>query len=324
MIQKDYLDLVRIFEKYLSDQTIQGSPDSLYEPVRYINSLGGKRIRPVFLLMTYNLWFDDVSPALQAAMAIEYFHNFTLMHDDIMDEALLRRGQESVHIKYGRNSAILSGDAMLIKSFDYLIDVENKYRLGSSISRTLAKASLEICEGQQMDMDFETRTSPTESEYLEMIRKKTACLIGASMRIGSMLAGATSEVGDKLYSCGENLGLAFQIKDDILDVFGDPELTGKQTGGDILRGKKNFLYVRTYNALSEQEKTGFVENYARASTETKIDPIIETYRSMKIEEYAQGLQQFYFEQAMKCISNMPSLNTSILKDFATQLISRDH
>lgn len=324
MIQKDYLDLVRIFEKYLSDQTIRGNPDSLYEPVRYMNSLGGKRIRPVFLLMTYNLWFDDVSPALQAAMAIEYFHNFTLMHDDIMDEALLRRGQESVHVKYGRNSAILSGDAMLIKSFDYLIDLENKYRLGTSVSRTLANASLEICEGQQMDMDFETRTSPTEGEYLEMIRKKTACLIGASMRIGSMLAGATAEVGDKLYSCGENLGLAFQIKDDILDVFGDSKLTGKQTGGDILRGKKNFLYVRVYNALSEQEKTGFIEDYARASTEINFDDVLETYRSMKIEDYAQGLQQYYFEQAMKCIMNLSSLDTSSLKNFATQLMLRDH
>jgi geranylgeranyl diphosphate synthase, type II len=324
MIQKDYSTLLQIFENHLSTHQLNGSPNSLYEPIRYINNIGGKRIRPVLVLMAYNLWFDDVSPALPAALAMEYFHNFTLMHDDIMDESEMRRGKPSVHKQYGMNAAILSGDAMLIKAFDYLIDLELTYRLGSSVSLLLAKTSLQICEGQQMDMDFETSASPTEPEYLEMIRKKTACLIGASLRIGSMLAGVPAEVGDKLYSCGENLGLAFQIQDDILDVFGDSRLTGKKTGGDILRGKKNFLYVRVYNSLSEKEKTSFIEDYARASTESNIDDVLETYKSMKIEDYAQGMQQYYFEQAMKCISNLPSVDTSILKNFALQLMSRDH
>ena len=246
------------------------------------------------------------------------------MHDDIMDKSELRRGKPSVHKQYGRNAAILSGDAMLIKAFDFLIDLEIKYRLGYSISQLLARTSLVICEGQQTDMDFENRTSPTEEEYIEMIRKKTACLLGACLQMGAMLAGASKETADKLYACGENLGLAFQIKDDLLDTFGDTNVTGKRTGGDIFRGKKNFLYIRAYNSLSEQEKTGFIKDYARASAETNIDTIISTYRSKKIEEYAQGVQQFYFEQAMKSISNLPSLETSTLKDFATQLMWRDH
>src|SRR5687768_16212773 len=253
MMTHDYAGLLKIFESYLAENKPKGSPASLYDPILYINNLGGKRIRPVMLLMSYNLWFGYLTPALQAALAVEYFHNFTLMHDDIMDEALLRRGQETVHTRFGRNAAILSGDAMLIKSFEYLIDCDNKYRLGSSLAQVMSKISLEICEGQQMDMDFETNPMPSEADYLEMIRKKTACLLGACLRLGSMLAGAPTETCDKLYSCGENLGLAFQIKDDLLDVFGDPDHTGKQQAGDILRGKKNFLYVKTINALNESE-----------------------------------------------------------------------
>ena len=299
MMQKKYADLVQIFEDYLASHQLNGSPATLYEPVRYINSLGGKRIRPVLLLMSYNLWFDDVSPALQAAMAIEYFHNFTLMHDDIMDESELRRGKESVHVRFGKNSAILSGDAMLIKAFDYLIDLENKYRLGTSISQVLAKTSLEICEGQQMDIDFETRTSPSAEEYLEMIRKKTACLLGACMRMGAILAGATSETGDKLYSCGENLGLAFQIK-------------------------KNFLYVQAYNNLPESGKVAFIEQYARASEENQIDTVLEAYKEMNIEENARQMQQHYFDMAMNCIANLPNVDTSNLRTFATDLMKRDH
>lgn len=324
MVQKDYSTLLQIFENYLSSHQLNGSPNTLYEPISYINSLGGKRIRPVLLLMSYNLWFDDVSPALQAALAIEYFHNFTLMHDDIMDESEMRRGKPSVHIHYGKNAAILSGDAMLIKAFDYLIDLENNYRLGSSISQVLSKTSLEICEGQQTDMDFETRTSPTEEEYIEMIRKKTACLLGACMRIGAMLAGASKETANKLYAYGENLGLAFQIKDDILDVFGDPELTGKEKGGDILRGKKNFLYVRAYNNLSESGKVDFIEMYARASGENQIDTVLETYKSMEMEEYAQQMQQHYFDQAMNCIRNISGVDTSSLRSFSHELMGRNH
>ena len=321
---QDYSALLKTFEVYLVNNRPNGSPDSLYSPVRYINELGGKRIRPVLLLMAYNLWFEDVTPALQAAMAVEYFHNFTLMHDDIMDEAHLRRGKESVHVKYGTNAAILSGDAMLIKSFEYLIDLENKYRLGSSISQVMAKTALEICEGQQMDMDFESGTAISEEEYLEMIRKKTAALIGSCLRIGSMLAGASTEVSDKLYACGEYLGIAFQIKDDLLDTFGDPNLTGKQLGADILRGKKNFSYVRTLNSLSEAGKMDFMEKYAHASLESEMAPVLEIYQSLKIDEVSKKIQSEYFDKAVNCLSNIPFVDTSMLKSFATELMSRDH
>src|SRR5688500_15767811 len=195
----NYDTLVNLFESYLKEQIITDQPTSLYEPVKYINDIGGKRIRPVLLLMTYNMWFHDITPALRPALAIEYFHNFTLMHDDIMDEAALRRGHESVHTRFGSNAAILSGDAMLIKCFEYLIDFELNHRLPTSITQVMAKIAIEICEGQQMDMDFEKRDDVSVDDYIEMIRKKTACLLGACMRIGSMLGSETKEIAQRMY-----------------------------------------------------------------------------------------------------------------------------
>jgi geranylgeranyl diphosphate synthase type II len=242
--------LMENFESYLSSHQPYGNPDTLYEPIRYINHLGGKRIRPVLVLMAYNLWHEDVTPAMPAAMAVEYFHNFSLMHDDIMDEAPLRRGNDTVHKRFGRNAAILSGDAMLIQCFDLLLKAGQPYNNGATLCSLMTKVAVEICEGQQMDMDFELMDSPLESDYLEMIRKKTACLIGVSLQIGATLAGANSTQSDTLYKFGELIGLGFQVQDDYLDVFGDANLTGKQQGGDILRGKKNFLYVHQYNAMS--------------------------------------------------------------------------
>ena len=319
-----YQHLAGIFEAYLAEHQPRGTPDSLYEPMRYINNLGGKRIRPVLVLMAYNLWHPDVAPALPAALAIEYFHNFSLMHDDIMDEAPLRRGKESVHTHFDRNAAILAGDSLLIKSFELLIDLEQRYRLGSSVALVMAKTSLEICEGQQMDIDFETRTSPSEDEYVEMIRKKTACLLGACLRIGSMIAGAHSDVSNSLYAYGENLGLAFQIKDDTLDVFGDPELTGKQKGGDILQGKKNFLYVCALNTLPESDKENFINSYSNVTSDQGISKVIELYRSMGIEDYAREKQKHYFERAMSSLHNIKGVDTSMLKSFAEELVKREH
>ena len=324
MSQHDYPHLVRVLETFLKDHQPDGQPRSLYEPITYINSLGGKRIRPVLLLMAYNLWFDDVAPALPAAQAVEYFHNFSLMHDDIMDEASLRRGQESVHTRFGRNAAILSGDALLIKSFDILIELENKYRLSTSISKIMSKVSLEICEGQQMDMDFEKIIAPSEDAYIEMIRKKTACLLGASMKIGASLAGASEEDADKLYSFGENIGLAFQIQDDILDVFGEESMTGKQQGGDILRGKKNFLYVHLFNSLSEKDQALFATTYQSASSDGKIQPVIELYRQYHMEDYAQNLLKQYFNNAILLLRDISAPDKHILQSFAEALLKRDH
>lgn len=323
MSQHDYPHLVRLLELYLQDHQPGGHPQSLYEPITYINALGGKRIRPVLLLMAYNLWFDDVSPALPAAQAVEYFHNFSLMHDDIMDEAELRRGQESVHTKFGRNAAILSGDALLIKSFDILIDLENRYKLSSSISRVMSKVSLEICEGQQMDMDFEKIMAPTEDEYLEMIRKKTACLVGASLRMGAYLAGSSVDIADKLYAFGENIGLAFQIHDDMLDTFGETSVTGKQQGGDILRGKKNFLYTRSVNALNENERSNFIAAYDLAAKDGNINPVLEIYDSIEVRKYASALENQYYTASLHCLKDIQQ-DTSMLINFAASLMERNY
>ncbi|MEO6130752.1 MAG: polyprenyl synthetase family protein, partial [Saprospiraceae bacterium] len=301
-----------------------GLPDSLYEPMRYINSIGGKRIRPVLVLMAFNQWYDDISPALPAALAIEYFHNFSLVHDDIMDEAVIRRGHESVHLRYGRNAAILSGDALLIQCFELLLEAGRKNNTGSAICSAMAHSAVTICEGQQMDMDFEKLDSPSEADYLEMIRKKTASLLGTCLRIGSLLAGASAEVSDMLYDFGENLGISFQIKDDILDALGDAEVTGKQKGGDILRGKKNFLYVHTFNQLNESEQKEFIEVYTLASQSGNILPVINKYQLLKVEEYAMHTQQYYLTKGMDTIENLTFLNISVLKEFARALMSRDH
>lgn len=324
MPNQNYSSLLKIFEEHLHNNQPVGAPDTLYKPMRYINGLGGKRIRPVLLLMAYNLWHKDVTPALPAALAIEYFHNFSLMHDDIMDEAPTRRGKESVHIHFDRNAAILAGDSLLIKSFELMIELEQRLKLNSSIALEMAKTSLEICEGQQMDIDYETHTSPTEDEYIEMIRKKTACLIGASLRIGSLIAGASAEVSNSLYSFGVNLGLAFQIKDDALDAFGDPALTGKQKGGDILRGKKSFLFVHVVNSLSGNERNNFIETFSKASTENNISDVLEVYDSLNVEKYVREKEQYYFKLAMNSIQELKDHDTSMLESFALELMEREY
>lgn len=322
MNHHNYNDLFKIFEAYIADHQPKGFPDSLYAPMHYINDIGGKRIRPVLLLMAYNLWHEDIAPALPAAQAIEYFHNFSLMHDDIMDEAPLRRGQESVHIHFDRNAAILAGDAMMIRSFDLLLELDQNFKTVSSLTHVLVKAAGEICEGQQLDMDFEKMDSPSQAEYMEMIRKKTACLIGASLKIGALLAGATHEIADRMYAFGESIGMAFQIQDDILDVFGDAEITGKIKGGDILRGKKNFLYVRAFNSIAGQDRMKFKEMYTYAADENNIKAVLDLYSAMNIEEYARGVQQTYYKSAIKELSELGALNYSKIKLFVGEMMER--
>jgi geranylgeranyl diphosphate synthase, type II len=323
MNRQDYSSLIRTFEDYISAHQPYGSPDTLYEPVRYINELGGKRIRPVLLLMAYNLWQEDVTPALPAAMAVEYFHNFSLMHDDIMDEAPLRRGKETVHHKFGRNAAILSGDAMLIRCYELLLQAGDRNGVGAQLCLLMCKASLEICEGQQLDMDFEKRESPTETEYLDMIRKKTACLFGISLQLGAVLAGASEADCAALYAFGETMGLGFQIQDDYLDVFGDASLTGKQKGGDILQGKKNFLYVHTYNKLSPLDGKAFAHDYELAARHQEIDSILTMYEARQVGQYVMKKQKDYIQEAMTALDGMDAEKVSGLVGFVRGLIHRE-
>lgn len=324
MKEQTYTILAAKFEEYLSSHQPYGLPDTLYAPVRYINELGGKRIRPALLLMAYHLWHEDITPALPAALAVEYFHNFSLMHDDIMDEAPLRRGKQTVHEVYGHNSAILSGDAMLIRCFDLLLEAGKKENLGAELCSMMCKASLEICEGQQMDMDFESLVSPTEAEYLEMIRKKTACLLGTSLQMGAILAGADLTTAMTLYQFGEKMGLGFQIQDDYLDVFGDSGQTGKIKGGDILRGKKNFLYVHAYNMLSAMDRKEFALDYQRAGENQDPEPILKMYEYWKIDTYTRQTQSAYITNGLEDLHSVNLEGTSGLKSLASLLMAREH
>ncbi len=324
MSQLEYAAITGLFEAYMTSHPPYGTPDSLYVPIRYINELGGKRVRPAMLLMAYNLWQEDVTPALPAAMAVEYFHNFSLMHDDIMDEAPLRRGRETVHQKFGRNAGILSGDAMLIRCFDLLLQAGERSGIGATLCSLMCKAALEICEGQQMDMDFEALSSPTEAEYLEMIRKKTACLLGISLQMGALLAGAVEEESMALYQFGEALGLGFQVQDDYLDTFGDAQLTGKQRGGDILRGKKNFLFVRAYSILPPPEQAEFGRIYEKAMHHQDIREVLQWYQKLHIDGYVDRTQKAYFAQAVAAIESLSLPQTTALQAFGQLLVQRSH
>ena len=237
---------------YLQSQYETKEPRNLYEPIHYILKLGGKRMRPVLTLMSAEVFDADYKLALPAALAVEVFHNFSLVHDDIMDEAPLRRGNETVHEKWDTNTAILSGDAMLILAYQYF----EKYNteVFRDLAKLFSKTALEVCEGQQWDVDFETRNDVTIPEYLKMIEYKTAVLVAASMKMGALVAETTKENADLIYDFGLNLGLAFQLQDDFLDCFGNPATFGKQVGGDIIENKKTYLYLKAMEFSSDQEK----------------------------------------------------------------------
>jgi geranylgeranyl diphosphate synthase type II len=232
----------QVVADYFATSAVQKEPKNLYDPVNYILSLGGKRIRPVLTLMAAEVFNADCKKALPAAVAVEVFHNFSLVHDDIMDDAPLRRGNQTVHEKWNTNTAILSGDAMLILAYQYFEQYEPEtFR---DLAKLFSKTALEVCEGQQWDVDFETRNDVTEPEYLKMIEYKTAVLVGAAMKMGAIVAKTTEENASLIYDFGRYLGIAFQLQDDYLDAFGNPLTFGKQVGGDIIENKKTFLYLK--------------------------------------------------------------------------------
>jgi geranylgeranyl diphosphate synthase type II len=241
------------FLSYLEDFAVAKEPHNLYEPINYILKLGGKRLRPVLTLMTTEVFGGDVKLAMDAALSIEVFHNFSLVHDDIMDEAPLRRGQKTVHEKWDLNTGILSGDAMLILAYQLFENYEPE--TFQALAKLFSKTALEVCEGQQYDIDFETRNDVTIPEYLKMIEYKTAVLVGAAMKMGAIVAKASIEDQNSIYDFGRNLGIAFQLQDDYLDAFGDPETFGKQVGGDIIENKKTYLYLKAMDASTPQEQS---------------------------------------------------------------------
>lgn len=317
-----YPELHASFERYLTSRPAAGEPDTLYAPIRYINDIGGKRIRPILVLMAYNLWHDDVTPALPAALAVEFFHNFTLMHDDIMDEAPLRRGEQTVHLRFGTNAAILSGDAMLIECFKLLIEAGGTADMGAGLCQRMADVALEICEGQQLDMDFERQAFPAEADYLEMIRKKTGVLLGLSLELGGRLAGASAAEVEALYAFGEMTGLAFQVQDDYLDVFGEADLTGKQQGGDILRGKKNFPYVHHCAGLDAEARNHFRQRYVAAGKEQHIEEVLEAYARAGIGQYTRDMYHRLFNDGEARLRALEHPRTEGLLDMVRTLMLR--
>jgi len=287
------------FEDFLTHFPVRNSPPTLYAPVEYAIMQPGKRIRPVMLLMSYCLYKDDFAKALPAALAIEYFHNFTLIHDDIMDAAQLRRGKKSVHARYGTNPAILAGDLMLIRSFDLLLSAcagMNVYKVIGEFSDT----AVQICEGQQLDMDFETRDNIHVNDYLLMVEKKTAALLGCTMYVGASLADASATEAESLHDIGINLGKAFQIQDDILDAYGDEELVGKRRGGDIVQKKKSILYALALESSTPVGRNSLTELYNRdgGNPEVKIQQVLKLFDKLNIKERAENLGLHYYKTAM--------------------------
>ncbi|MBT8265422.1 MAG: polyprenyl synthetase family protein [Bacteroidia bacterium] len=312
------------FIAYLNKYTVFKEPKNLYEPIKYILSLGGKRLRPVLTLMTCEIFGEDHRSALNAALSVEVFHNFSLIHDDIMDDAPLRRGQQTVHEKWDLNTGILSGDAMLIMAYQMFESYEPS--IFQSLAKLFSKTAIEVCEGQQYDIDFETRSDVSIPEYLKMIEYKTAVLVGAAMKMGAIVAKASKQDQEIIYEFGKNLGIAFQLQDDYLDAFGDQEKFGKQVGGDIIENKKTYLFLKALEFSNPTQKEKLVEHYASQSRTSNSK--IEDVKKIFIESgSADATKKIISEYTLKAFSILDQLdiNTdkkSLLKQFGDQLMTR--
>ncbi|MEN8704050.1 MAG: polyprenyl synthetase family protein [Polaribacter sp.] len=312
------------FISFLDSKEWIQEPKNLYEPVDYILKLGGKRIRPVLTLMAADIFGGSSKDALPAALAIEVFHNFTLVHDDIMDAAPLRRGQATVHEKWDINTGILSGDAMLILAYKYF---ENyKPEVFQSLAKLFSKTALEVCDGQQLDVDFETRKKVTIDEYLNMICLKTSVLVAAALKMGAIVAESDAKNADLIYDFGLNLGLAFQLQDDYLDTFGDPETFGKQIGGDIIENKKTFLYLKTLEVADKETKKKLKYFYKKKLKDNSLK-IVEVTRIFKMNDIplliAKEIEK-YTEKAFDTLAHMDisEANKTNLRNFGLWLMKR--
>jgi geranylgeranyl diphosphate synthase, type II len=292
--------LQQIIEQAVNDIAYPKTPENLYQPIRYIMSLGGKRIRPVMVLMASELFNDNLNSAIDAALAIETFHNFTLVHDDIMDNAPLRRGKETIHQKWGNNNAILSGDVMMVLANQHLTKVA--LSVLKPVLETFNLTAKGVCEGQQLDMEFEQRSNVSIAEYIEMIRLKTAVLLGGAIKIGAIVGGASTADAQLLYQFGENLGLAFQLQDDILDVYGNPEKFGKQVGGDIIANKKTFLHLKAL-ALAQTPEIEILTSITTNNPE-KVLAVTTIYNKYQVKEMATTQMEIYLEKATTALNNL--------------------
>ncbi|WP_291143292.1 polyprenyl synthetase family protein [Flavobacterium sp. UBA7680] len=312
------------FISYLENQTIDKEPKNLYEPINYIMSLGGKRLRPVLTLLTAEIFDTDYKLALPAALAIEVFHNSSLVHDDIIDEDPIRRGKPTVHKKWNTNIAILAGDAMIILTYHYLQSYEPN--LAKTLTKAVVKMGIKVCEGQTWDVDFETRQDVTVSEYLKMIEYKTGALIATSMKMGAIIAQTSPENCDLIYKFGINVGLAFQLQDDYLDLFGDTQTFGRRLCGDIISNKKTYLYFKALEILSETEKKQLMELYTVRLDDNvkKIETITELLLKSGAPDATQESIKKYTFKASKILGkiNITEDKKAVLRAFAESLIGR--
>lgn len=318
-------DILTLVNNYLDNIPYTRKPETLYEPIRYVLSLGGKRIRPVLMLMSYNLYKDDADTILPTACGLETYHNYTLLHDDLMDNADMRRGHATVHKKWDANTAILSGDSMLVLSYQRIAQCAPQYL--PQILDLFTTTALEIGEGQQYDMEFETRDDVCESEYIEMIRLKTSVLLACAMKMGAIQAGASPADQDALYRYGESLGLAFQLQDDYLDVYGDPSVFGKNIGGDITSNKKTFMLINALLRAEGQDKAELEAWIARKDfdRQEKVDAVTRLYTKLGIDRLARERIEYYTREALSCLDavNTPDERKAELREYTMMMMRRE-
>ena len=318
-------ELLQMVNKAIESLPYDRKPSALYDPIKYVLSLGGKRLRPVLMLMAYNMFKEDVERILMPAIAIETYHNFTLLHDDLMDRAEVRRGKPCVHKKWNDNAAILSGDNMLVLAFYRMIQCDEKYM--PSVLRLFTETALEIDEGQQFDIDFESRSDVTEDEYIEMIRLKTSVLLACALKIGGILGGATEQDADALYEFGEKLGLAFQLQDDYLDVYGNFKTFGKQIGGDIMCNKKTYMLINAQLLANEEQARELTMwlNKENPQREEKVAAVTRLYDKIGVPQLVQNKINQYYQEAAQALAriSLPQERTAILWDYAQSMLNRE-
>jgi len=318
-----YEELSRLFSEQFNTRHFPEQPASLYDPNEYFLTIGGKRVRPIMCLMGNEL-FDDIHPdTYQVAFAIELFHNFTLIHDDIMDKAPLRRGQQTVHEKYGEPTALLAGDVMLVVAYDYLNKIRTNFL--HKVINLFNRMAKQVCEGQQLDMDFEKMENVSLDEYIRMIELKTSVLLGSSLKMGALIGGAGEGNQQLLYEFGRNLGIAFQVQDDYLDAFGNPEKFGKKTGGDILANKKTFLLIHALEVAPEKQKTELRKLLANNSND-KVEKVLKIFKDCDVDTWAQDLKNKYLDTAYERLEEIAVLKVrkDPLRRLAQFLVQRDY
>lgn len=319
-------ELLEKVNRYIADWDYSREPKGLYEPIRYVLSLGGKRIRPVLMLMAYNLYKEEVDSVLPVAVGLETYHNYTLLHDDLMDKADMRRNKPTVHKVWNENTAILSGDTMLVLAYQQMCRIDNQVLL-KKVLDIFTEMALEIGEGQQYDMEFETRDDVTEEEYIEMIRLKTSVLLASALKIGALLGGASDKEACLLYDYGVQVGLAFQLQDDYLDVYGDPAVFGKKIGGDILCNKKTYMLINAL-LLADDRQRAELKRWIDAreyEPQEKIQAVTALYDQIGIRELCDKKITAYFEKAGECLNalEVDDCRKQMLREFIGSLIHRN-